>query len=112
MHATGSCWPPWLESPDSIVRLPIAWIDSEGASTTAELQPYLSMLRSAAAIYRRYLPTNPRSERYAALIESCDEAGWQRLLERVPSEIASREPAEFDLWAEVDASELEAIRDG
>jgi hypothetical protein len=102
----------WLDSPDSIIRVPIAWIGSEAASTTAELQSYLSMLRSAVAFYGRYLPAGPEAERYVALIESGDEAGWRRLLERVPPGMASREPVEFDRWAEVGANQLEALRDG
>jgi len=40
----------------SIAKAPLAWIDSEEASTTTDLQPYLPMLQSIAAMYRAYLP--------------------------------------------------------
>lgn len=41
-----------LRRPGSISRVPIAWIDSEAASTTPEFDPYLGMLKSIATMYR------------------------------------------------------------
>lgn len=54
----------------SIARVPIAWIDSEAGSTTAEFDPYLSMLKSIAGMYRRYLPATPESDEAAERVEA------------------------------------------
>jgi hypothetical protein len=53
----------------SVTRVPIAWIDSEAASTTPEFDPYLGMLKSIAAMYRRYLPAEPAADRVAEQVE-------------------------------------------
>jgi hypothetical protein len=90
----------------SIARIPIAWIDSEAASTTADANPYLSMLNGIVAMYRRFLPSTSESDAYAAFIESLDEAAWQRLLDAVPSAIADGDPWTFDACDFVDIEEL------
>jgi len=46
-----------------------AAIDSEAASITPEFDPYLGMLKSIAAMYRRYLPCEPGAEEVAGLVE-------------------------------------------
>ena len=96
----------------SIQRVPIAWIDSEAASTTKELQPYLAMLRSIVAISGRYLPPDPRAAKFAALIDSLDADSWSRLASRVPRAIASREPFELEEFSGVSAEELRRIAFG
>jgi len=58
----------------SVQRVPIAWIDSEAASTTPEFDPYLGMLKSIAAMYRQYLPAEPDAEAVADLIERATNA--------------------------------------
>jgi len=58
-----------LRRPGSIARVPIAWIDSEAASTTPEFDPYLGMLKSIAAMYRRYLTSEPGADEVAGLVE-------------------------------------------
>jgi len=63
-----------LRRPGSIARVPIAWIDSEAASTTPEFDPYLGMLKSIGAMYRRYLPSEPGAEEVAELVERAVEA--------------------------------------
>ncbi len=98
-----------LARPESIERVPIAWIDSEAASTTKELQPYLTMLQSIVRIARRYLPPNPQSEAFAGLIESLDEESWMRLSGDVPSAIADREPLEFDDFDGVSPEDLRRV---
>jgi hypothetical protein len=95
-----------LARPGSIARVPIAWIDSEAASTTKELQPYLTMLQSIVRISQHYLPPNDEAESFAALIDSLDEDSWTRLSENVPAEIANREPLEFDAYQGVSAEDL------
>jgi hypothetical protein len=101
-----------LASPGSIVRVPIAWIDSEAASTTKELQPYLPMLQSIVRIARRYLPPNERVTAYAELIDSLDEESWGRLVDDVPAEIAGREAAELEAYDGVTADALRAVARG
>ena len=44
-----------LLQPQGITKVPIAWIDSEEASTTTDIQPYLPMLKSIAKMYRKYI---------------------------------------------------------
>ncbi|MBW2713954.1 MAG: hypothetical protein JRC77_09415 [Deltaproteobacteria bacterium] len=91
---------------DSIQKVAIAWIDSEAASTTTDLEPYLPMLQSAVRFYRELLPVDETSESFARLIESLDESSFQHLLENIPEEIANREPATFETFDEVSAEEL------
>ena len=84
-----------LLRPGSVARAAVAWIDSEAASTTTEIQPYLPMLKAVAGMYRRLLPPTPQSDRYAELIEGLDEPAWQRMLEDIPPEIAQADPSEL-----------------
>ncbi len=84
-----------LNRAESIEKIPIAWFDSEAASTTADLQPYLPMLQSIVGFYRTYLPADHRSDEFADLIDRLDEASWSRLLDNIPEDITSREPAKF-----------------
>ena len=97
-----------LARPASIERVPIAWIDSEAASTTKELQPYLAMLQSIVRIAKRYLPERALAADFAELVESLDEASWNRVSSQVPWEIAEREPLVFE---EFDAVTAERLRD-
>ncbi len=97
-----------LIRPGSIARVPIAWIDSEALSTTTDLQPYLAMLKSAAAMYRRYLPRDDEAEAYASFIESLDEDAWQRLLTDIPEAITARDPASFGTFRDVSVHDLRA----
>lgn len=98
-----------LASPGSIALSPVAWFDSEALSTTTDLAPYLSMLKKAAAMYRRYLPSEPAADDTAAFIEGLDEGGFQALLEVIPSAITSRDPREFGEWRGVSMDELRAL---
>lgn len=95
-----------LDTPGSIVKVPIAWIDSEAASTTTDLEPYLPMLRSTVGFYRHYLPPDHRAESFAELIESLDKESWNRLIDRMPSAIADVEPSEFGSDSAITASDL------
>ena len=92
--------------PGTISTVPVAWIDSDAASTTTDLQPYLPMLRSAARFYREILPPDPTADEFAGLIESMSEEEFQRLIERIPAAITDREPLEFDEFAGITAAEL------
>ncbi len=90
----------------SIQKVPIAWYDSEAASTTTDIQPYLSMLQATAAMYRKYLPPNPVSDEFADFIERLTETQWQKLIDNMPDEIANGEPSTFDRFDKVGVSHL------
>lgn len=90
----------------SIEKMPIAWIDSEAASTTTDLQPYLSMLKAIAAMYRKYLPANPESDSFAEFVENLTEEQWNKLVDNVPAEIAERNPVDFDVYKEVSVEQI------
>jgi hypothetical protein len=97
-----------LDSPGSITRVPVAWIDSTAESTTTELEPYLPMLQAVVRLYREHLPFGQGAESFAQLVESLDRDSFRRLLDAVPDEIRSREPREFDRYAGVSAADLAA----
>ncbi len=79
----------------SMEVVPIAWIDSEEASTTTSLNPYLDMLKSVARMYRDYLKPTPRADAFARLVENMTPQEWERLLDNVPRQIAEEDPEEF-----------------
>jgi len=89
---------------EPLSRVPVAWIDSEAASTTTDLDPYLPMLRAVAKMYHRYCDPDPRADSFVAVIESMDADSWHRLLDNIPVDIASRDPSSFPQWAGVDAA--------
>ncbi len=98
-----------LRRPGSIAKVPIAWIDSDALSTTTDLQPYLGMLKSMAAMYRRYLPPNPASSAFADFITSLSQEEWDELVTHVPAPIASREPYTFGEFDGVTVADFETI---
>lgn len=69
-----------LTQPQRIGKVAVGWIDSDALSTTIELSPYLSMLKSVVAMYRHYLPAHPVSDQFAALIDEMNEDQWERLV--------------------------------
>lgn len=98
-----------LGHPGAIAVVPIAWIDSEALSTTPDLQPYLSMLRAVARLYRTSIPRHATADAFADLIESLDEDAWERLRDNVPDEIADRDAAELADLASVSAGHLASL---
>ncbi len=97
-----------LRGQGGIAKVPIAWIDSEAASTTTELQPYLPMLKSIARMYRTYLPRDPKREEFASFITDLDEEGFNRLVSNIPEAIVGREPFEFADFDGVSVDDLRA----
>jgi len=95
-----------IKWPDAIARVPIAWVDSEAASTTTDLEPYLPMLQSVARMYRRYGDPNERAGQFADLIESMDDDAWTTMVGSIPAAIVGREPRDFASWAGVSAKDL------
>lgn len=97
-----------LRRADAITKVPVAWIDSEAASTTTDLQPYLPMLRKMAEMSRAYLPSRDEAAAFAGFIDGLDDEAWSRLVEAVPEAIATREPHTFGDWNDVTVDELAA----
>ncbi len=73
----------------SVDGVPIAWIDSEAASTTVSLQPYLAMLKSVVQLYRAYREREPEREGVARAIEAFDERAWQRAVADLAPRVAA-----------------------
>jgi hypothetical protein len=94
------------DDPAAIVRVPVAWFDSEALSTTTDIQPYLAMLKKVVLMYRRYLPARSGADELARFIEALDERRWQELLTRIPAAITSRDPREFSQWRGVPPQDL------
>ena len=86
---------------NSIAKVPIAWIDSEAASTTTDLQPYLPMLQSIVKMYRKYFYDTQKSNEFASFIESLNQKTFDKLLNNIPEAITKREPYEFSEFDEV-----------
>ena len=95
-----------LIQPNSIEKVGVGWIDSEAASTTTDLQPYLPMLKSTAKMYQKYLPQNDLSDEFAAFIEALSLEEFNQLLDNIPEAITSREPVEFTEFQGVSVADL------
>ena len=74
---------------------PIAVIDSEAESTTIHLNPYLTMLKTIAKMYKRYLPFNEKSEKLANFLNLLDENDWTKLVDNIPKENIGRKVNNF-----------------
>jgi len=99
-----------LES-HSIEKVAIAWIDSEAASTTTDIQPYLPMLKSIAKMHEKYLPAKDMASSFIGFIQSLSEDQFQYLLNHIPEEITKKEPVEFNNFNEISANHLKEIVD-
>ena len=89
-----------------IVPVPVAWIDSEAASTTTDLEPYLPMLQSVVRMSREYLPENSESDQFAKFIDSLTPETWDTLTDNVPPEIAEQEPFQLGSASHVSVEAL------
>ncbi len=92
---------------NSICKVPIAWIDSDAASTTADLQPYLPMLKSIAKMQVQYFSSEEKHNDFVDFVNSLDEGKFSRLLDNIPKNIVSREPDSFADYAGVSVSDLQ-----
>ena len=92
----------------SIAKIGIAWIDSDAASTTTELSPYLPMLKSIVKMYRRYFGTDEQRDAFAGFVENLSEEEFHLLLDNIPENLLKREPYEFTDYDQVSVQELEA----
>ena len=91
---------------DSIIKIPIAWIDSEEASTTTDIQPYLPMLKSIVKMSKEYFPKEQNTNEFIAFIESLSIDEFNRILDNIPSDIVKREPDEFTAYDKVSVADL------
>lgn len=90
----------------SVVKVPIAWIDSAEASTTTALQPYLPMLKSIVKMSQKYFQELQKENEFIHFITTLNETEFSKLLENIPAAIAKREPEEFTDYAEVAVTDL------
>ncbi len=95
-----------LINSEGIAKVGIAWIDSEAASTTTDLQPYLAMLKSIALMSIKYFETTEELKEFTSFMEQLSENEFNRLLDHIPEGILEREPYEFTDYNEVRASDL------
>lgn len=98
--------------PGSIARVPIVWVDSDEASTTTDLAPYLYMLKAAARMYRAHPLSAPESDALAGFIEGLSPADWQRLVRVIPSEIGDEDPKRFGHDRPLGPEDLERLLSG
>ena len=98
-----------LKDKNSIEIVPIVWIDSEEASTTTGLSPYLSMLKQIARMQEKYTRPSDEARKFASLVLEMNQAQFNYLLEHIPEEIIRRDPKEFDRFKDVKAEDLRRI---
>lgn len=98
-----------LADDGALTKAPIAWIDSEEASTTTDLDPYLAMLQSIVGLYRTHLPATAGADGFADLIDRLEPSTFYGIVDRLPSELADREPREFEGYDGVTAEQLGRI---
>ena len=96
-----------LES-QSIQKVGIAWIYSEAASTTTDIQPYLPMLKAITLMQEKYTQADDMGKSFAKFIQSLSENDFQKLLQHIPKEIAHGEPADFDSFDKITIEDLKA----
>lgn len=94
--------------PGGIEKVGVAWIDSEAASTTTALSPYLPMLKSIVKMSRKYFEADNTSEQFANFVEELSEEQFHVLLENIPEKILEREPYEYTEFDQVGVDELKS----
>ncbi|NNJ82172.1 MAG: hypothetical protein HKP11_08275, partial [Flavobacteriaceae bacterium] len=95
-----------LKRPNSIAQIPIAWMDSDEASTTKDLEPYVPMLNRMVDFYEYYLPSNPEAEDFKTFIQELTDDSWDRLIHNIPDVIKSWDPVEDIQFNEVSTVQL------
>lgn len=93
----------------SIQKVGIAWIDSEAASTTTDIQPYLPMLKAITLMQEKYTTADAIGKSFTQYIQSLSEDDFQELLQHIPEEIASGEPADFDRFDQISVDDLKSL---
>ena len=81
-----------LKRANSIAQIPIAWYDSDEASTTKDLEPYVPMLNRMIEFYEHYLPTHSEAEDFKIFIRALTNESWNTLIHNIPEEIKTWDP--------------------
>ena len=81
-----------LKKANSIAQIPIAWMDSDEASTTKDLEPYVPMLNRMVDFYEHYLPTHPEAEDFKSFIRDLTDKTWDQLIHNIPESIKKWDP--------------------
>jgi len=95
-----------LKRSNSIAQIPIAWYDSDEASTTKDLEPYVPMLNRMIDFYEHYLPVHPEAEDFKAFIKELTDESWDNLINNIPDEIKSWDPVEDIQFNQVSTDQL------
>jgi len=95
-----------LKSPNSIAQIPIAWMDSDEASTTKDLEPYVPMLNRMVDFYDHYLPTHPEAEDFKSYIRDLTDETWDRLIHNIPDAIKAWDPVDDIEFNQVSTDQL------
>jgi hypothetical protein len=83
-----------LKRAGSIAQLPIAWMDSDEASTTKDLEPYVPMLNRMVDFYEYYLSPHPEAEDFKIFIRELNDQAWGQIIHQIPNEIKVWDPVE------------------
>ncbi|MEN8798203.1 MAG: hypothetical protein ABF293_03070 [Flavobacteriaceae bacterium] len=83
-----------LKRPGSIAQIPIAWMDSDEASTTKDLEPYVPMLNRMVDFYEHYLSPHSEAEDFKIFIRDLNEQAWDQLIHHIPEAIKTWDPVE------------------
>lgn len=83
-----------LKRPGSIAQVPIAWMDSDEASTTKALEPYIPMLNRMVDFYEYYLSPHPEAEEFKIFIRELNQKAWDHLIQHIPNAIKAWDPVE------------------
>jgi glycosyltransferase involved in cell wall biosynthesis len=83
-----------LKSAGSIAQIPIAWMDSDEASTTKDLEPYVPMLNRMVDFYEHYLPPNQEAEEFKSLVRELTDETWDQLIHNIPEVIKTWDPVD------------------
>ena len=95
-----------LKRSNSIAQIPIAWIYSDEASTTKDLEPYVPMLNRMIDFYEHYLPTHPEAEDFKEFIQELNDESWDTLIHNIPNKIKSWDPVDDIQYNKVSTEQL------
>ncbi len=95
-----------LKRPGSIAQVPIAWMDSDEASTTKALEPYIPMLNRMVDFYEYYLSPHPEAEEFKIFIRELNQKAWDHLIHHIPNEIKAWDPVEAIEFNQVSVDQL------
>ncbi len=98
-----------LMDKNAVEIVPIVWIDSDEASTTKALSPYLSMLKQVARMQEKYTRPTEEARAFAEFVLGLDENQFHYLLEHIPEVIKETDPKEFHKLKAIGPEDLQKI---